>query len=68
MLRELKNESKIDLEENEHLLAELLWTAVHGIVSLKLIYPAFPVNPIEGLIDKLIETILAKAAKTRIRR
>lgn len=62
-LQELKGERKIDRSENENLLAELLWTSVHGIVSLKLIYPAFPVNPIEGLIDKLIETILAKADK-----
>lgn len=59
-LRELKGERKIDPAENEHLLAEMLWTAVHGMVSLKLVYPAFPVNPIEVLIDKLIETILAK--------
>jgi AcrR family transcriptional regulator len=67
-LQELKGERKINRSENEQLLAELLWTAVHGIVSLKLVYPAFPFNPIEDLIDKLVETIIAKPDKPKIQR
>jgi hypothetical protein len=30
------------LKENGRLVAEMLWTNVYGVVSLKLIYPAFP--------------------------
>lgn len=67
-LLELKENGRLDKAEDENLLAEMLWTAVHGIVSLKLIYPAFPVNSVEVLINKLIETVLAKANKTKIKR
>jgi AcrR family transcriptional regulator len=64
-LQKLKGERKINRAENEHLLAELLWTTVHGIVSLRLVYPAFPVNSVEKLIDKLLETLLSKANETK---
>lgn len=39
---------------------EVLWAGVHGVVSLKLIYPAFPVNSTEALVDKMIHTLLRR--------
>lgn len=58
-VRELKQSGKIAVEEDENLLAEVLWTGVHGVISLKLIYPAFPTNSTETLVNKMIQTALA---------
>ncbi len=55
----LKQSGKIRVEEDETLLAELFWTGIHGVVSLKLTYPAFPATPTDVLIDKMIECLLA---------
>lgn len=62
-VRELKKNGKLARKEDEILIAEMFWTGVHGIVSLKLIYPAFPTNSIETLIDKMVETLLNGLAK-----
>ena len=55
----LKQSREICHEEDETLIAELFWTGVHGIVSLKIIYPAFPMTPADVLIEKMIERLLA---------
>lgn len=55
----LKQSRKIRAEEDETLLAELFWTGIHGVVSLKLTYPAFPATPTDVLIEKMIECLLA---------
>lgn len=55
----LKQSGKIRAEEDETLLAELFWTGIHGVVSLKLIYPAFPSTPTDVLVGKMIESLLA---------
>jgi AcrR family transcriptional regulator len=43
-------------------LAEIFWASAHGIVSLKITYPAFPTLPAQGLLflslDCLLEGIL----------
>ena len=57
-LEDLKQAGKLSPETDENLLAEVLWTGVHGAISLKLIYPAFPMNSLETLIDKMIETLI----------
>jgi AcrR family transcriptional regulator len=57
-LRDLKRSGRLARREDETLLAEVLWTGVHGVVSLKLIYPAFPTNSTEVLVDKMIHTLL----------
>ncbi len=66
-IQELKRDRQIDNAEDENLLAEMLWTAVHGIVSLKMIYPSFPVNSVETLVNKLLETFLGKANQKRFK-
>jgi len=57
-LRDLKRSGRLACREDETLLAEVLWTGVHGVVSLKLIYPAFPTNSTEVLVDKMIHILL----------
>jgi AcrR family transcriptional regulator len=39
-------------------LADTLWALVHGIVSLKLTCPGFPVTPVEPLVDTALRTVL----------
>jgi hypothetical protein len=39
-------------------LADTLWAVVHGIVSLKLTCPGFPVTPAEPLVDAALRTFL----------
>ena len=55
----LKRSGKIRAEEDETLIAELFWTGVHGVVSLKIIYPAFPTTPTAVLVEKMIGHLLA---------
>lgn len=57
-VRDLKACRKLARSEDENLLAEVLWAGVHGVVSLKLIYPAFPTNSTELLVNKMIDTLL----------
>lgn len=54
----LKQNGVIRADEDAQLLAELFWTAVHGVVSLKLIYPAFPATPTDVLVQKTVESLL----------
>lgn len=56
--QDLKKNGKISETEDENLLAEVFWTAIHGIVSSKLIYPAIPFNSVEKLVEKTIQTLL----------
>jgi hypothetical protein len=57
-LDELKQNGKIDKQANIRQLAEVLWAGVHGVVSLKLIYPAFPATPTPTLVKTMIRTLL----------
>jgi len=56
-VRDLKASKRVAREETTK-LAEVLWAGVHGVVSLKLIYPAFPTHPTETLVDKMIQLLL----------
>jgi AcrR family transcriptional regulator len=53
VVRELKKSGTISRREDENLLAEVLWAGVHGVVSLKLIYPAFPTNSTGTLVTSI---------------
>ena len=55
----LKRSGAIRPEEDAQQLAELFWTGVHGVVSLQLIYPAFPATPTDALVQKMIRYLLA---------
>lgn len=58
----LQQSGVIRAEEDAQLLAEMFWTSVHGVVSLKLVYPAFPTTPTEVLLQKTIECLLKGCA------
>ena len=57
-VRELKKSGRVVRKEDANLLAEMFWTGVHGVVSLKLIYPAFPTTSTKTLVDTMIRTLL----------
>ena len=57
-LRDLKRARKVARPEDENVLAEVLWTGVHGVVSLKLIYPAFPASSVDVLVNKMIQALM----------
>ncbi len=57
-VKDLKKSRKLPLEANEILLAEVLWTGIHGVVSAKLLYPAFPASNGRQMVDKMIEILL----------
>jgi AcrR family transcriptional regulator len=57
-LAELKQTGEIDKHASTRQLAEVLWAGVHGVVSLKLIYPAFPATPTSALVRTMIRTLI----------
>lgn len=57
-VRELKKLGKIDQDADEIMTAEMFWSAIHGIVSLKIIYPAFPTTETNKLVDKVVDGLL----------
>jgi AcrR family transcriptional regulator len=57
-LEELKESGQIDPDADVQALADALWAVVHGIVSLKLTCPGFPVTPVEPLVDTALGTFL----------
>jgi AcrR family transcriptional regulator len=57
-LTELKQNGRLARRANTKQLAEVLWAGVHGVVSLKLIYPAFPATPTRRLVRTMIRTLL----------
>lgn len=59
----LKRSGGVRTEEDEVLLAEVFWTSIHGVVSLKLIYPAFPTAPTEVLVQKTVDCLLRGCAR-----
>ena len=46
-------------ESDAFILAEMVWVAVHGLVSMKIACHAYPVTPADVLADKLANTLLA---------
>lgn len=58
-LDELKQNGTMEAAADTTVLAETLWAGVHGIVSLKLIYPAFPATPTPVLVRTFVETFFA---------
>jgi AcrR family transcriptional regulator len=57
-LEELRAAGRLRPDADIHALADTLWAVVHGIVSLKLTCPGFPVTPVEPLVDTALRTIL----------
>jgi AcrR family transcriptional regulator len=57
-LEELEHAGRLLPGADVQALADTLWSVVHGIVSLKLTCPGFPVTPVEPLLDTALRTFL----------
>ena len=57
-LEELRAAGRLRSARESFVLAEMIWTAIHGIVSLKLTCPAYPVTSAEVLMDATAESLL----------
>ena len=57
-LEELRAAGRLAPDAEVQALADTLWAVVHGIVSLKLTCPGFPVTPVEPLVDTALRTFL----------
>ena len=57
-LEELRAAGRLRPGSDVQALADTLWSVVHGIVSLKLTCPGFPVTPVEPLVDTALRTFL----------
>ena len=52
---QLKSSARLNTERPPHLLAETMWLSLHGIVSMKIFYPDFPMSAPDALLDALLE-------------
>ncbi len=57
-LEQLRDGGRLRRGADVQALADTLWSVVHGIVSLKLTCPGFPVTPVEPLVDTAMRTFL----------
>ncbi|HZW88570.1 MAG TPA: TetR/AcrR family transcriptional regulator [Myxococcaceae bacterium] len=57
-LEGLRAAGRLRPDSDVQALADTLWSVVHGIVSLKLTCPGFPVTPVEPLVDTALRTFL----------
>lgn len=57
-LEELRRSRRLQPGANVQALADAFWAVVHGIVSLKLTCPGYPVTPVEPLVDTALRTFL----------
>lgn len=57
-LEVLRRAGRLRPDAEVQALADTLWAVVHGIVSLKLTCPGFPVTPVEPLVDAALRTFL----------
>jgi AcrR family transcriptional regulator len=61
-LEALRASGRLAPKADVQVLADAAWCLVHGIVSLKLTCPGFPVTPVEQLVDTALRTLLAGLA------
>lgn len=57
-LDELRVAGRLRPDADVQALADTLWSVVHGIVSLKLTCPGFPLTPVEPLVKTALRTVL----------
>jgi len=55
-LETLRDEGRLRPGADVQALADTLWAVIHGIVSLKLTCPGFPVTPVGPLVDTALRT------------
>jgi len=57
-IEQLRDAGRLRPGADVQALADTLWSLVHGIVSLKLTCPGFPVTPVEALTDTALRTVI----------
>lgn len=56
---DLKVDRMLSLDADSARLAEIFWTSLHGILSLKLTFPGYLTTPSEELVTTMTDTFLA---------
>jgi AcrR family transcriptional regulator len=56
---DMKAERLLSIDTDSARLAEIFWTSLHGILSLKLTFPGFLTTPSEELMTTMTDTFLA---------
>jgi AcrR family transcriptional regulator len=56
---DMKAEGRLSMDADSARLAEIFWTSLHGILSLKLTFPGFLTTPSEELVTTMTDTFLA---------
>jgi AcrR family transcriptional regulator len=57
-LEELRRSGRLHPDADVQALADTFWAIVHGIVSLKLTCPGYPVTPVGPLVETALSTFL----------
>jgi AcrR family transcriptional regulator len=56
---DMKAERRVSIDADSARLAEIFWTSLHGILSLKLTFPGFLTTPAAELVTTMTDTFLA---------
>ncbi len=56
---DMKAKGRLSIDADSARLAEIFWTSLHGILSLKLTFPGFLTTPSEELLTTMTDTFLA---------
>jgi hypothetical protein len=59
IFNDMKADRMLSIDADSARLAEILWTSLHGILSLKLTFPGFLTTPLEELVTNMTDTFLA---------
>ncbi len=61
---DMKAERRLSSDANSARLAEIFWTSLHGILSLKITFPGFLTTPAEELVATMTDTFLAGLSRS----
>jgi AcrR family transcriptional regulator len=61
---DMKAEGRLSIDADSARLAEIFWTSLHGILSLKLTFPGFLTTPSEELVATMTDTFLAGLSRS----
>jgi AcrR family transcriptional regulator len=61
---DMKAERRLSIDADSARLAEIFWTSLHGILSLKLTFPGFLTTPSEELVTTMTDTFLAGLSRS----
>jgi AcrR family transcriptional regulator len=56
---ELRAQNRLNVDDDPVALAEMTWSVVHGITSLEITNDAVPQTPVDQLLERMTDTLLA---------